>query len=153
NRASVLPLKIEDLPGDRAWFNTVLSMGVLYHRRHPLEHLENLLALTLPGGEVVLETLVLDKAGTDVLVPKGRYAKMRNVWNIPSPSLLTHWLGKAGFENARVIDVTKTTLIEQNSTEWMRYESLAEYLDKDNDSLTIEGHPAPVRAVVIAEKR
>ena len=152
DRATVLPLKLEDMPDIADTFDTVFSMGVLYHRRNPIEHLKDLHKLLTPEGQVVLETLVLDRKDEKLLVPEGRYAKMRNVWNIPSPSLLTHWLGKAGFENARVIDVTKTTLVEQNSTEWMRYESLAEYLDKDNDSLTIEGHPAPVRAVVIAEK-
>lgn len=152
DRATVLPLKIEDLPINRPWFDTVLSMGVLYHRRDPMEHLENVLALTLPGGEVILETLVLDKVGDEVLVPTGRYAKMRNVWNIPTPTVLTSWMKQAGFVNVRLVDVTKTTHLEQKKTPWMEYESLAEYLDPVNENLTIEGHPAPVRAVVIAQK-
>ncbi len=37
-RAHLLPLGIEQLPALKA-FDTVFSMGVLYHRRSPLEHL------------------------------------------------------------------------------------------------------------------
>lgn len=153
DRATVLPLTLEDMPEVGGCFDTVFSMGVLYHRRDVIAHLKDIGNLLTDGGEVILETLVLDKAGEELLVPEGRYAKMRNVWNIPSPSLLTRWMNEAGFANARAINVTKTTVIEQKSTEWMRYESLAEYLDKDNSSLTIESHPAPVRAIVIAEKK
>lgn len=152
DRATVLPLKLEDMPDLSSSFDTIFSMGVLYHRRDAVAHLKDLGQLLTTGGQVVLETLVLDSENEKLLVPEGRYAKMRNVWNIPSPSLLSRWLDEAGFINARVIDVTKTTAVEQKSTEWMRYESLDEYLDKNNDNLTIEGHPAPVRAIALAEK-
>jgi tRNA (mo5U34)-methyltransferase len=35
----------------------------------------------------------------------------------------------------------------------MPFESLADYLDPDNPRRTVEGHPAPVRATILAERR
>ncbi|MEW8068099.1 MAG: DUF1698 domain-containing protein, partial [Candidatus Thiodiazotropha endolucinida] len=45
-----------------------------------------------------------------------------------------------------------TTIEEQRATEWMRFESLADYLDPADRSLTIEGYPAPRRAVFVARQ-
>lgn len=150
-RVAVLPLALEDLPAGMTGFDTVFSMGVLYHRRSPLDHLRALGGLLRPGGELVLETLVLDEAACDrVLVPPGRYARMGNVWFIPSPGMLLVWLRRCGFRDARVVDLTVTTPVEQRSTAWMRFESLAQCLDPADPARTVEGHPAPVRAIVIA---
>ncbi|CRI67520.1 conserved hypothetical protein [Thiocapsa sp. KS1] len=149
---AVLPLGIEDLPRDLTGFDTVFSMGVLYHRRSPIDHLMDLLRLLRPGGELVLETLVLDGEGKDLLVPPGRYAAMRNVWFIPSVDALAVWLGRCGFTGIRVVDVTRTGPQEQRSTDWMRFRSLPDHLDPADPSRTIEGHPAPVRAVLIANR-
>ncbi len=150
-QVTVLPLALEDLPRGMTGFDTVFSMGVLYHRRSPIDHLLRLRSLLRPGGELVLETLVIEERGDRVLVPPGRYARMRNVWFIPTPSALVTWLGRCGFRYARLVDVTTTTTREQRSTEWMRFESLAECLDPQDQTRTREGHPAPRRAIVIAE--
>ncbi len=149
---AVLPLGIEDLPGDLTGFDTVFSMGVLYHRRSPIDHLMDLRRLLRPGGELVLETLVLDGEGERLLVPPGRYAAMRNVWFIPSVDALAVWLGRCGFTGIRVVDLTRTGPQEQRSTDWMRFRSLPDHLDPAGPSRTIEGHPAPVRAVLIANR-
>lgn len=147
----VLPLGIEDLPEGPADFDAVFSMGVLYHRRDHLEHLRRLRSLLKRGSTLVLETLVLPKHSRgELLVPEGRYARMRNVWAIPGTRLLTEWICKSGFSDVEVVDVTATTSSEQRSTAWMKFESLDQALNPDDSSLTIEGHPAPVRAVVIA---
>lgn len=148
----VLPLGIDDLPDELSGFDTVFSMGVLYHRKSHMEHLAKLKSLLREGGELVLETLVLDSQNDEVLIPEGRYAKMRNVWAIPSLPVLEKWAVDAGFKNVRIADVTETSLEEQRSTEWMSFESLPDFLDKDDMSKTVEGHPRPVRAVVIANK-
>tara|TARA_B110001469_G_C9467772_1_gene235268 strand:- start:472 stop:627 length:156 start_codon:yes stop_codon:yes gene_type:complete len=50
-----------------------------------------------------------------------------------------------------MVDVSTTSLQEQRSSDWMQFESLVNFLDPDNPKLTIEGHPAPMRAVFIAE--
>jgi tRNA (mo5U34)-methyltransferase len=146
----VLPLGIEQLPRELAAFDTVFSMGVLYHRRSPFDHLRELRELLRPGGQLVLETLVIDGGPGQVLVPEGRYAKMANVWFIPTPATLVSWLRKAGFRDPCVVDVTTTTTAEQRRTEWMRFESLADFLDPEHPHLTVEGHPAPLRAVCLA---
>ncbi len=85
-------------------------------------------------------------------MPRGRYAKMRNVWFIPSVATLELWLARAGFRNIRTVDVTATTVEEQRATAWMPFESLADFLDPADPSRTIEGHPAPLRAILLAER-
>ena len=152
NQAAVLPLGTEGIPQACACFDTVFSMGLLYHRRQPKEHLAELLGFLKPGGQLVLETIVLDKPGEELLVPEGRYAKMRNVWTVPSPAMLERWLGEAGFGNIKLVDMTKTTLAEQRRTDWMTFESLGDFLEPDDDTKTIEGYPAPVRALILARK-
>ena len=147
----VLPLGIEHLPEKLNGFDTLFSMGVLYHRRSPIDHLYELRSLLRSGGELVLETLVVDGDANTVLVPAGRYAKMRNVWFIPSVLALEGWLARCGFRNIRLVDVAVTSLDEQRSTEWMTFDSLPDFLDADNRALTVEGLPAPKRAVLIAD--
>ena len=150
----VLPLGIEDLPDGAAGVDTVFSMGVLYHRKDPIQHLERLNSLLAKkGSTLVLETLVLPKGrGDSVLNPRERYARMRNVWAIPGTGRLEKWVRSAGFRTAEVVDVTATCTGEQRSTDWMRFESLDKALDPQDSSRTVEGYPAPVRALVIAEK-
>ncbi len=147
----VLPLGIEDLPEKLHAFDTVFSMGVFYHRRSPMDHLLELKNTLRPGGQLVLETLVIEGDEGDVLVPEGRYAMMNNVWFLPSCATMLSWLRKMGYQNPRVVDVCPTTTEEQRATEWMRFHSLPEFLHPDNTQLTLEGHPAPIRAVFVAE--
>lgn len=147
----LLPLGIEQLPKSDG-FDTVFSMGVLYHRKSPLDFLQQLKDQLKPGGELVLETIVIEGDANQVLVPGDRYAKMRNVWFIPSSQALCHWLERVGFKNIRVVDETVTSLDEQRKTPWMENESLADFLDPNDRSKTIEGYPAPIRAVIIANK-
>lgn len=145
-----LPIGIEHLPVNLRAFDTVFSMGVLYHRRSPIDHLMELKACLRQGGELVLETLVIDGGDNQVLLPEDRYAKMRNVWFIPSPDTLAGWMKRCGFHDVRIIDVTDTSTEEQRATEWMHFESLSDYLDPDDQTCTVEGYPAPRRAIVVA---
>ena len=150
-RAHLLPLGIEQLPALNA-FDTVFSMGVLYHRRSPLEHLWQLKDQLVKDGELVLETLVVEGDENTVLVPGDRYAQMRNVYFIPSALALKNWLEKCGFVDVRIVDMNVTSTEEQRRTEWMITESLADFLDPNDPTKTIEGYPAPLRAVLIARK-
>jgi tRNA (mo5U34)-methyltransferase len=151
-KAAVLPLKDQEIPRNLTCFDTVFSMGVLYHNRYPLDHLKHLRGLLVRGGQLVIETLIIDSTEPELLKPKQRYAKMRNVWNIPSPPLLNSWIKQAGFSNIQTIDITPTTTAEQRKTEWMWYESLADFLDPEDSQKTIEGYQGPVRAITTAEK-
>lgn len=148
-RANLIPLGIEEMQ-PLAAFDTVFSMGVLYHRKSPLDHLSQLKAQLVKGGELVLETLVIDGDVNDVLVPADRYAKMKNVYFIPSVPALINWLEKVGFKNVRCVDQAVTTLEEQRKTDWLKNESLVDFLDPNDHSKTIEGLPAPKRAVILA---
>ncbi|WP_317621987.1 tRNA 5-methoxyuridine(34)/uridine 5-oxyacetic acid(34) synthase CmoB [Ketobacter nezhaii] len=146
-----LPIGIEQLPKAMRCFDTVFSMGVLYHRRSPFDHLIELRDLLRPGGELVLETLVIDGDAGQTLVPDGRYARMGNVWFIPSVPTLIQWMHKVRFKQVRCVDVSATTTKEQRSTRWMNFQSLADFLDPDDPTKTREGYPGPLRATIVAE--
>jgi len=147
----VLPVGIEAVPANLQAFDTVFSMGVLYHRRSPMDHLKELKATLRPGGQLVLETLVIEGVLGEALVPEGRYCMMNNVWFLPSCETLLSWLKKCGYKNPRVVDVNTTTVKEQRATDWMHFHSLSDFLDSENPNLSAEGHPAPIRAVILAE--
>ena len=151
-RTHFLPVGIEEVPARLGFFDTVFSMGVLYHRPSPLEHLQQLKEALRPGGELVLETLVVEGDETTVLLPGSRYAAMPNVYFLPSSAALCQWLPRCGFENVRVVDEAVTTTDEQRATDWMTFQSLADFLDPEDPTRTREGYPAPRRAVVMANR-
>ncbi len=151
SNAFLLPVGIDDIPQGTGAFDSVFSMGILYHRKSPLDHLSQLKGLLRKGGELVLETLVIEGDEQACLIPKGRYAKMRNVWFIPSVKMLELWLSRCGFKNIRCVDIDTTSTDEQRSTDWMQFESLSDFLDPNDRCKTIEGYPSPMRAVILAE--
>ena len=148
----VIPIGIEDVPANLACFDSVFSMGVLYHRRSPLDHLLELKGCLRPGGELILETLIVAGDQETIFMPAGRYAKMRNVWFLPSIAAMTLWLQRCGFTEIACVDTNRTSREEQRSTAWMHFESLADFLDPEDVGKTIEGHPAPLRAIFTATK-
>jgi tRNA (mo5U34)-methyltransferase len=149
----ILPIKMEEFPAQTKFFDSVFSMGVLYHRRSPFDHLYELRDALHSKGELIIETLVIDGKLGEVLVPEDRYAQMRNVWFIPSVLTLESWLKKTGFTNIRTVDITVTTTEEQRSTDWMTFESLPNFLSKSDNTKTIEDYPAPKRAIIIANTK
>lgn len=148
----VLPFSSDTMPPCGGLFDTVFSMGVLYHRRSPIDHLTQMWDCLQWEGELVLETLVVEGDVEHVLMPERRYAKMRNVWFLPSCDALSLWLKRCNFENIRCVDVNQTSTEEQRATDWMHFESLADFLDPHDRNKTIEGYPAPRRALFIANK-
>lgn len=152
----VLPTTFEQalskLVDEPEGFDSVFSMGVLYHRRSPIDHLLQLKSCLRSGGELILETLVVDGADGYALTPKDRYGRMPNVWFVPSCETTLSWLARCGFKDCRVIDVSVTSTQEQRTTKWMRFQSLSDCLDPKDPSLTVEGLPAPKRAVFVATK-
>ena len=151
DRVYVLPLGIEAVPENLRGFDTVFSMGVFYHRKSPIEHLYKLKQCLKPGGELVLETLVIEGDEFQVLMPEDRYAQMRNVWFLPSSQAMIKWLQRCGFKNVKLIDECVTSFEEQRSTEWMQFHSLKDFLNQDDVTKTVEGYPAPLRAIFTAE--
>ena len=146
----VVPARLEELPLPAPRFDASFSMGVLYHQRSPLDHLLQLRQTLKPGGQLVLETIYLPGEQARAATPTDRYARMRNVWLLPTVVELRTWLSRTGFRDITVVDQSRTTVDEQRSTDWMTFESLREALDPDDPSLTIEGWPAPHRVVITA---
>jgi tRNA (mo5U34)-methyltransferase len=104
------------------------------------------------GGQLVLETLVIEGDDHALLEPNGRYARMGNVWKLPSAGLTARWLNQAGFSKVEIVDVSVTSLEEQRRTPWMTFHSLKEFLDPNDATRTIEGLPAPCRAILTAHR-
>ena len=149
-KAWVVPLRMESMPAALKAFDTVFSMGILYHRRSPFDHLQELRDALAVNGQLVLETLVIDGKDGEILVPQERYSKMGNVWFIPSVPTLCSWLKKLKFKNIEVIDISTTSVEEQRSTDWMTFHSLSDFLDPNDMTKTVEAYPAPRRAIVVA---
>ena len=147
SRNVVLPLTVDDLPPCGA-FDVIFSMGVVYHRRDPESHVRALARRAHHDTVIVLESLVAD----ELLRPPGRYAQMRNVHLVPDEDTLARWLAAAGYGHCRVVSRATTTVLEQRSTEWMPYQSLADALDPENPNRTVEGYPAPRRVVMMASR-
>ena len=147
---AVLPLRLEELPDACRAFDTTFSMGVLYHQRSPIEHLRQLRGTLRHGGQLVLETIFIPGEEPCARTPADRYARMKNVWLLPTLAELTTWLQRTGYRDIEIIDTAITTVDEQRSTEWMSFESLEEALDPRDPSRTVEGWPAPRRVVVTA---
>lgn len=146
-----LPIGIENMPETGA-FDCVFSMGVLYHRPDPIYFLKELKSQLTTKGTLILETLIVDGDESTILMPTDRYAKMRNVWFIPSIKALNLWLKRVGFNNIECVDVDVTSFEEQRATDWIQSQSLSDFLNPEDISITVEGYPAPKRAIFIASR-
>jgi tRNA (mo5U34)-methyltransferase len=151
-RLGFVPTGLATLEAFPEFFDLVLCMGVIYHQRDPFLACKRLYQSVRPGGRVLLESLTINEPGSHLLVPRERYAKMRNAWIIPTPEALESLLLRAGFTETTIHRFGPITTSEQRRTEWAPYESLADFLDPSDPSRTIEGYPAPHSAAVVAIK-
>lgn len=145
-----LPIPHDQLPRMDHCFDTVFCMGVLYHRKSPVEMLKDMYDSMRPGGQLILENLVMDSRQNYCLFPRDRYAKMRNVFFIPDLLAMESWLLRSGFVDVQCVDITRTSVEEQRKTRWIQTESLTDFLDPADPDKTVEGYPAPVRAIFTA---
>ncbi len=146
----VMPISAAEIPAGLKVFDVALSMGVLYHRSDPIGHLQTLHGSLRKRGQLVLETMAIDSPDADVIVPPGKFAKMRGVWFMPTIGMLKRWLDRTGFADVMVIDVSVTDENEQRRTDFMPFESLRDFLDPADPNRTVEGHPRPVRVALSA---
>lgn len=149
----ILPIADTDLPGTTSFFDAVVSAGVLYHHASPIEHLRTIRGSMNVDAVAIIETITIDSADAEVLVPVDRYAQMPNVWMIPSTPMLLRWMRRTGFCDLQVVDRTVTTPDEQRSTDWMTQRSLESGLDPHDARKTVEGYPAPVRTIIRARRK
>ena len=133
-------------------FDTLFCLGVLYHRSDPVAMLKSLFKGLNKGGELILDTFMIDGEGEMCLTPKDRYSKIPNIYFVPTVSALKNWCHRAGFETIEVLETMKTEHNEQRKTEWIDTQSLEDFLDPDDDTKTVEGYPAPKRVYIKAIK-
>ena len=145
-------LGVEHLPFYEQKFDLIFCLGVLYHRIDPIGTLKSLYKGLNKGGEMILDTFMIDGEGEVALTPQGRYSRMRNVFFIPTVKALENWCYKAGFKEVELIDTAVTTFEEQRATEWIEGRSLEFFLDENDPSKTVEGYPAPKRVYIKAYK-
>lgn len=146
-------LGVQHLPEYGQRFDTVLCLGVLYHRPDPIGTLKALASALEKGGELILDTFMIEGEGDYCLTPKERYSKIPNIWFIPTVPALFNWLERTGFEAVRVLETKPTDASEQRKTAWIEGESLESFLDPQNPAKTVEGYPAPVRVYISARRR
>jgi tRNA (mo5U34)-methyltransferase len=145
-------LGVEHLPLYEHRFDTLFCLGVLYHRSDPIQTLKALYQGLNPEGELILDTFMIEGDTPMVLSPPKTYSKIPNVYFVPTIPALYGWLERAKFRDIELLEIKKTDLDEQRKTEWIFGESLGNFLDPHNDSLTIEGFSAPKRVYIKAKR-
>ncbi|MGM0418894.1 MAG: tRNA 5-methoxyuridine(34)/uridine 5-oxyacetic acid(34) synthase CmoB, partial [Thermodesulfobacteriota bacterium] len=150
---SCIPEAFEEVPVIKNFYDTVFLMGVLYHRKSPLDMLYKIRETMKSKGELILENLIIESDQSIALIPEKRYANMNNVYFVPGIKTLEIWLKKAGFTDITCLDISKTDFSEQRKTKWTFDKSLEDFLDPNDQDKTVEGYPAPVRAVIKAIAR
>ena len=133
-------------------FDILFCLGVLYHRPDPVGTLKSLFRGLESGGELILDTFMIDGEDEVALTPRDRYSKMGNVYFIPTVNALKNWCYRAGFSSVEILAEKVTEHVEQRKTEWIDSQSLSDFLDKDDTTKTIEGYPAPKRVYIKAIK-
>src|SRR3989339_352665 len=146
---------IEHLKNFKEKFDLIFSMGIIYHHRHPIAQLEDINRALQPGGVAIIESIGIPGEAPHALFPPDRYANMRNVWFIPTLSCLINWAHKAKFKEIEVISDSLLTNEEQRTTAWCPppFQSLDDFLNPQDRSLTIEGFPAPRRFALKVKRR
>lgn len=133
-------------------FDVLFCLGVLYHRSDPVAMLKSLYKGLNKGGELILDTFMIDGDQEICLTPKDRYSKIPNIYFVPTVPALINWCHRAGFEHVEVLETKVTELSEQRKTEWIETQSLEDFLDPNDKTKTVEGYPAPKRVYIKAYK-
>ena len=133
-------------------FDTLFCLGVLYHRSDPVMMLKSLFKGLNKGGELILDTFMIDGEEEMCLTPKDRYSKIPNIYFVPTVPALINWCHRAGFASVEILETMKTEPNEQRKTEWIDTQSLEDFLDPNDPEKTIEGYPAPKRVYIKALK-
>lgn len=151
--ASMTPLGAEHLQLFDRYFDVVLCMGLVYHQRDPIGLLRSLSEGMRSGGQIIVESMAIPGVDQLALFAADRYAKLRNVYFVPTPGCLAAWITKAGFGDVEIFSIEQLTNQEQRRTKYAPGESLDDFLDPQNRDKTVEGYPAPLRVAVKARAR
>lgn len=145
-------LGVEHLPFYEEKFDVIFCLGVLYHRSDPVAMLKALFQGLEKGGELYLDTFIIEGEEPYALCPQGSYSKITNVYFVPTLKALENWCIRAGFTGFEVLGTVVTTSDEQRKTSWIESQSLEDFLDPDDSTKTVEGYPAPLRGYVRIKK-
>lgn len=148
-------LGVEHVKYFKNFFDEIFYMGIIYHHKNPIQQLIEIKDALRPNGHIIFETIGIPGKGPYALFPEDRYAKMKNIWFIPTLDCCINWLKKAKYQNIEVISSTKLTFEEQRNTHWCPppHQSLKDFLSPHDLTKTLEGHPAPERFSIIASKK
>jgi len=145
-------LGVEHLPLYEEKFDVIFCLGVLYHRSDPIAMLKTLTQGLEKGGEVYLDTFIIDGDEPVALCPSESYSKITNVYFVPTLKALENWCMRAGFTSFEVLGTVLTTSDEQRKTDWIESQSLEDFLDPADSTKTVEGYPAPKRGYIRIKK-
>jgi tRNA (mo5U34)-methyltransferase len=146
-------LGVEHLEYYEHKFDFIFMLGVLYHRSDPISALKSLNRAMNPNGEIIVDSFMIDGEEEVALSPHDRYAKIPNIYFIPTINCFRNWLNRAGFVDIELIEITQTDSDEQRVTPWTFEQSLDHFLDENDKTKTVEGYPAPKRAYLKARKK
>ncbi|MDC3067274.1 tRNA 5-methoxyuridine(34)/uridine 5-oxyacetic acid(34) synthase CmoB [Pseudomonadota bacterium] len=147
-----VPMSLEESSKSQYLFDKIFIMGTLYHTKAPFEHIKSATCFLKKGGFLILETLIFKSDDCTLFVPRERYARMSNVWQIPSFLAVKSWLIALGFSNIELVSVEITTTAEQRATQHMPFKSLNDGLGQEDDKVTIESYPRPQRGIIVAQR-
>ena len=146
-------LGVEHLEVYEHKFDFIFMLGVLYHRSDPIGALKSLAKALNKDGEIIVDSFMIDGEDEICLTPYERYAKIPNIYFIPTVNCFKNWLNRAGFTDIELLEITTTDDKEQRVTPWTNEQSLNDFLDPNDPAKTVEGYPAPKRAYLKARKK
>ncbi|MFV0439437.1 MAG: tRNA 5-methoxyuridine(34)/uridine 5-oxyacetic acid(34) synthase CmoB [Desulfopila sp.] len=146
-------LGVEHLPLFADCFDVIFLMGIIYHRPSPIDTLRDILCALRPGGTLLLESQAIPGDEPYALFPDRTYAKVPGTYFIPTGRCLVNWLQKTGFVDIELFCAHPMSSAEQRRTDWMRFESYADFIDPGDPTRTAEGYPAPWRVFLLARAK
>lgn len=138
-------LGVEHMPLYRNCFDVIFLLGIIYHRISPVEMLKELKNSLKPGGTLIIESQAIPGDDPVALFPEERYAKVPGTYFVPTAACLKNWLMRTGFTDIEFFCCHPMSSDEQRKTDWMVFESYEDFIDENNQKLTVEGYPAPIR--------
>lgn len=145
-------LGVESIHLFENFFDTIFCLGILYHHPDPLGILKKIWASMKSGSELIIDCQGITGEESYALCPSSRYARARGIWFLPTLPCLMNWLKRSQFRNIKCFFNQPLDVSEQRSSSWAPIDSLADFLDPNDPTKTIEGYPAPYRFYVKAQK-
>ena len=145
-------LGIEHIKYFETCFDVIFLMGIIYHRPSPIDTLRDIYTALQRGGTLIVESQGIPGNEPMALFPDKTYAKVPGTYFVPTGACLCNWMKKAGFSDIIFFHSHPMSSDEQRQTDWMQFESYADFIDSNNPQKTVEGYPAPCRVFLTGKK-